>query len=56
MAFESREASGNGVEKNFVTCPFCEQKLFNVVSLTGPAEVIVKCRRCHRFIRIRLSP
>ena len=55
MAFESREAPGNGVEKDFVTCPLCGQKLFNVVSLAGTAEVIVKCRRCHRFIRIRLS-
>ena len=56
MTSESREVTGNGTEKNFVTCPFCEQKLFNVVSLDGKAEVVVKCRRCHRFIKVRLAP
>lgn len=56
MTFESREVAGNGPEKNFVTCPFCEQKLLNVASLGGVTEVVVKCRRCHRFIKIRLNP
>ena len=56
MTVESKEVSGNGPEKNFVECPFCEQKLLNVASLEGETEVVVKCRRCHRFVRIRLAP
>ena len=56
MTLESREVNSNGSEKHFVTCPFCEQKLFNVSYLGGVTEVVVKCRRCHRFIKIRLVP
>lgn len=56
MQFDSREVSGNGPEKNFVECPVCEQKLLSVSLLKGMAEVIVKCRRCHSFIKIRMIP
>lgn len=56
MTFESMEVSGNGPKKDFVECPFCGQRLLNVASLQGEAEVVVKCRRCRRFVRIRLVP
>ena len=56
MQFESKETVGNGPEKNFVECPYCEQKLLNVVSLEGLTVVTVKCRRCHKFIRVRMEP
>ncbi len=55
MSFDSGEVNGNGPAKNFVLCPFCGQKLLNVASLRGEAEVIVKCRRCSRFIRVRMT-
>lgn len=56
MAFESEEVGGNGTEKNFVLCPFCGQKMLSVAYLVGKVEFVVKCRRCHKYIKIRLSP
>ncbi len=56
MTIESREVAGNGPEKTFVECPFCGQKLLSVAFLGGVTEIVAKCRRCHRFIRIRLIP
>ena len=56
MTFESVVIASNGREKNFVNCPNCEQKLLNVASLKGETEVVVKCRRCHNFVKIRLIP
>ncbi len=56
MSFDSGEVGGNGPIKNFAICPFCGQKLLNVASLRGEAEVVVKCRRCYRFIRVRMTP
>ena len=56
MVFESKEVSGNGPQKSFCECPYCEQKLLNVTLLEGVAEVVVKCRRCHRFVKIRMIP
>ena len=56
MSFDSREVYGNGLTRNFVLCPLCGQKLFNVTSLVGGAEVVVKCRRCYRYIRVRMTP
>lgn len=56
ISFDLREAEENGRTRNFVLCPFCGQKMFNVVSLGGETEVIVKCRRCRRYIRVRMAP
>ncbi len=56
MSFDLREIEENGRIKNFILCPFCGQKMFNVVSLGGETEVVIKCRRCHRFIRVRMTP
>ena len=56
MQIESKEVTGNGREKTFAECPECGQKLFNVVTLEGVAEVVVKCRRCHKFVRVRMIP
>lgn len=56
MTFESREVDGNGPRKEFVTCPCCGQKLFSVTYLGSVAELVIKCRRCHRYIKVRLVP
>lgn len=56
MTIVSKEVSGNGTEKNFVECPFCGQKLLNVQSLSGTTNVVVKCRRCRKFIKVRMIP
>jgi hypothetical protein len=56
MTFESREVEGNGPEKSFAVCPVCGQKLFSVASLGGVTEIVAKCRRCRRFVKVRLVP
>lgn len=56
MQLESKEVTGNGREKAFAECPSCGQKLLNVVSSEGATEVIVKCRRCHHFVLVRVKP
>ncbi len=56
MKFETVEVTGNGREKTFVECPSCGQKLLSVASLEGETKVVVKCRRCHRFIEVKLIP
>lgn len=56
MTIETDEVNGNGREKNLIECPHCGQKLFSVSFLDGVAEVVVKCRRCHKFIRVKMVP
>jgi len=56
MTFESKEVAGNGPEKNFAECPCCGQKLLSVALLEGEAKIVVKCRRCHKFIQIQMAP
>lgn len=56
MKAETEETTGNEGKDNFIECPYCGQKMLNVLFLGGETEIVVKCRRCRRFIKVLLIP
>lgn len=42
-------------DARFALCPECGQKLFDVRSVAGSAELRIKCRRCRNYIQVSVS-
>lgn len=43
------------IANQLVLCPQCKQKLTDVLSVLGRAELRIKCRRCGTFVNIELE-
>lgn len=55
MGFESKllETEYLGVGER-VTCPNCGSLLFKLLATTGKSIEIHKCRKCKRFVEVRI--
>jgi len=40
---------------NFAICPVCKQKIMDVEEVCGSSSIRIICRRCRKFMRVRLT-
>lgn len=45
----------DGMRQNMAKCPSCGQKLFQVESIFHKGVFRLKCRRCKKYIRAKVS-
>lgn len=50
-----RNQTDNGDRRSMAICPACGQKLFEVESIFYKGVFRLKCRRCKRYIRVKVE-
>ena len=49
------DQTDNGNHRNMAFCPVCGQKLFRVESIFHRGVFRHKCRRCKKYIRVKIQ-